>query len=321
MNRVSLLIICLLVFSCSATTPQNSQEPQVTNTALDTGVVSINSQVEPLRGCASYTFTAGPTMSTYQATVSEFWIARYEVTFDLWSEVYVWATGDENIDGYITGSEIAGTYYFTNCGQKGSVAAGTGMTNRHPVTKISWRDAIVFCNAYTEYYNEKFDTSMRPVYLFNGEVIRTSSNGTICDNSTIDSGAKGFRLPTKDEWECAARYIDGTIWQSPDWLSGAVGGDSSNATACNAVAIYTTNSGGMTSEVAFLNDNELGCYDMSGNVQEWCYNLYSTNGTARIVRGGTAANNAVALECTRVSSEEPTYISQFTGFRVARNYY
>lgn len=98
-----------------------------------------------------------------------------------------------------------------------------------------------------------------------------------------------FRLPTEAEWEFAAR-----------------GGNSSNHTLYSGsnniddVAWYRGNSGSVTHPVALKKPNELGLFDMSGNVWEWCedfYEPYMSNnqvnphgpkfGSKRVVRGGS----------------------------------
>ncbi len=97
-----------------------------------------------------------------------------------------------------------------------------------------------------------------------------------------------FRLPTEAEWEFAAR-----------------GGNASNgytysgSNTIDNVAWYYSNSSSQTHEVATKAPNELGIYDMSGNVMEWCQDWYgsysssaqtnptgSTSGSDRVLRGG-----------------------------------
>ena len=67
--------------------------------------------------------------------LSPYKLGKTEVTYKLWKDVYDWAVKPEN--GYV----------FANEGQKGS--GGTGNDEEQPVTEISWRDCIVWCNAYT----------------------------------------------------------------------------------------------------------------------------------------------------------------------------
>jgi formylglycine-generating enzyme required for sulfatase activity len=146
-----------------------------------------------------------------------FWIGETEVTWKQWRTIKNWAESNG--------------YTFANPGQGGSNGAGG---DQAPVTNISWYDAVVWCNALTEWYNAAINPSprLRPVYYrdvsaeassiplrnsnkdqFDEEVLPVSSppgsankvvyrdldgNGLLLSN--------GFRLPANREWGLAARW-------------------------------------------------------------------------------------------------------------------
>ncbi|MGE5605658.1 MAG: formylglycine-generating enzyme family protein [Bacteroidota bacterium] len=214
-----------------------------------------------------------------------FWIAETEVTYELWSVVYQWATGDINMNGKIDGGEIAGTYKIAHTGVKGSDAV-VGESN-HPVTTVSWRDAMVWCNALSEM------AGLTPVYKNGGVIVRDSTNATLCDGvSDPIASDKGFRLPTSSEWELAARYQNGTNWTLGNHVSGDTTGycypeDANTSTVFGNYAWYSGNSYDSTHPVASTpQKNALNLYDMSGNVGEWCFDLYPYGGSSRVLRGG-----------------------------------
>jgi formylglycine-generating enzyme required for sulfatase activity len=244
-------------------------------------------------------------------TVSNaYWIAETEVTYQLWAAVYTWATTGSGATG-------AGQYHFQNAGVMGD---GTGDTDQHPVTTVSWRDAMVWCNALTEYYNAQNGTSLACVYTYSGAIVRDSrdSNTTACDNATTVSTAKGFRLPTSNEWELAARYKDGSTWTPGNYASGATAAYTDVA-ATQAVAWYWDNSGSSTHPVGEKTANALNIKDMSGNVWEWCFDWYpGYSGSNRVLRGGGWSYGAYDLQLGIVYGVSPGYASSLLGFRPVR---
>jgi len=246
----------------------------------------------------------------HTVSVEEFQIGKYEVIFDLWSEVRTWAESNG--------------YAFANAGRQGSDENAS--TARHPVTDVSWRDCIAWCNAYSEmndltpvYYNAGMEHTTANVY-------RNSSTGGDIGNDCVDWVEDGFRLPTEAEWEYAARYIDGTAV-----LSGAYHSGYDLYPDMADCVWYQTNSGSSTHPVGQLNANSLGAYDMSGNVWEWCWDWYDVypgalqdnprgpaTGTNRVLRGGGWGDGASDCRSACRSGGLPTLSHGFFGFRVCR---
>jgi len=239
---------------------------------------------------------SGPS-PVHSVTISSFYIGKYEVTQTEWV-----ATMGTNPS------------YFT------------GDLNR-PVEQVSWYDIMVYCN------KRSIAESLTPCYTINSSTnpsdwgtVPTSTNTTwnavICNWS-----ANGYRLPTEAEWEFAAR-----------------GGNSSNgytysgSNTIGDVAWYYDNSqvGGIytTHAVGTKAPNELGIYDMSGNVCEWNWDWYAsygssaqtnptgaTNGTDRMLRGCSFYyTDDEGCSVTDRSICEPYGIIYDFGFRLARTY-
>lgn len=160
----------------------------------------------------------------------------------------------------------------------------------------------------------------------NYPVYYVSYNDIMGENGFLDRlnalTGKDYRLPTEAEWEYAAR--GGQENQYTRETTNAAGAPSdaiqyvySGNNDISDVAWYSSNSGGMTHSVGTKSPNELGIYDMSGNVWEWCYDWYGSystpqtnpmgpsSGTHRVLRGGSGGNSASICRVFRRSNSSP----------------
>ena len=242
-------------------------------------------------------------------TVSDFYIGKYEVTQKEWTEVM---------------------------GSNPSKFKGDNL----PVETVNWYDAIEYCNQRSikeglkPYYNidkNHKDTNNKPDPKY-GDL--DNLKWTV----TISPDANGYRLPTEAEWEYAA---DGGQLSKNYTYSGSNFEDE--------VAWYWRNAGDkdldgpwlwaaieqnhdQTKPVGSKKPNELGLYDMSGNVREWCWDWYSddlqtnvkdpkgsSSGFGRVWRGGGWIGAVFCTESAFRSSLAANGTGPDQGFRVCRN--
>lgn len=337
MIKKMLFIFCMLIalfflYNCDDAAPEDSLTESTTETPESTeppgstdayGLVIVPATIGYYMGWDGTDVTDGYDNEDPIHTVelAEFYISKYEVTFALWNEVKSWA---EN-NGYL----------FDNDGWQGGSTEDDypyGYTDQHPVTSISWRDCIAWCNAYSE------KEGITPVYFTNDSknfYYKNSNNGIEINNDCVDWNGNGFRLPTEAEWEHAARYIDVINVSSGAYHSGY--NLESNIELC---AWYSGNTTSSTHPVGQKESNSLGLYDMTGNVWEWCWDEYadysedfsenprgpnttipSANGYYyRVHRGGSWHLDAVYCRTTSrgFSGRGSTSTEIYTGFRVAR---
>ena len=176
----------------------------------------------------------------------------------------------------------------------------------YPKSRVSWFDAIRFCNRLSEKKGKP------EAYVIDGDSVRWKK------------GVRGYRLPTNAEWEYAARGNEDYIYAGSD--------------VANDVSWNITNSQGAIHQVASKKKNAFFLHDMSGNLAEWVWDwepcmqseecTYSPpktvkpsyggvdSGTKRGIRGGSAMDGRSQGRLSSRSSMVPTESSESVGFRI-----
>ena len=175
-----------------------------------------------------------------------------------------------------------------------------------PVERVSWRDCVEYCNRKSE------SEGLEKCYIIK-EVF-------FSDSFIVDYGKNGYRLPTEAEWEYAAKggnRSKGYKYSGDDNIG--------------IVAEYEGNNDKSTKPVCGKQPNELGIYDMSGNVWEWCSDWYGKNyysngssrnpkgpssGSARVNRGGSWYDDASYCRAADRSRNTPSRRGNNLGFRL-----
>ncbi len=197
-----------------------------------------------------------------------------------------------------------------------------------PVEIVNWWEVLKFCNKLSEKYN------LKPVYDLSQEekgILKIIHlDGEIVEEDKSDfKNTEGFRLPTEVEWEWFASGGQKAIEQ------GTFNYIYSGSNNIDEVAWYYENIGkfddASTQDVGLKNSNQLGLYDCSGNVWEWCYDAtkfiediktvtYTFNFSTmyRILRGGSW--NFADEICTTFYRGDFQAIDSddYVGFRIVR---
>jgi len=184
--------------------------------------------------------------------------------------------------------------------------SGIGDSDVHPVRQVNWYDAIKWCNA------KSLMDGLNPVYHVREEVYRNGQVAAGYQSPEINQAANGYRLPTRLEWEWAAR--GGEASPNEQYAGSQIIGE---------VAWFKDNADGRTHPVGRKKPNRLGVYDMSGNVWEWCWD---SAGLGRVVRGGCFSSPPEG--CLASDERGPNYLPDRTsqdpfpgdfGFRCVRH--
>lgn len=229
---------------------------------------------------------------TSDVTVSSFYIDKYELTLAGYQAVM----GSNPESGYGDGSN-------------------------YPVYYVSWFNAIEYCN------RRSLQEGLTPCYSYSSYGTNPDSwpsgwNSWYSNHTNVNCNwsANGYRLPTEMEWMFAAK--GGNQSQGYTYSGSNTIGD---------VAWYNSNSSLTTHTVGTKAANELDTFDMSGNVGEWCWDIYgtypggsqtdphgATSGSSRVRRGGSWFDDANGCTVSNRGYYWATSSYDNIGFRCVR---
>jgi hypothetical protein len=234
----------------------------------------------------------------YSAIVYDYYISNYQITQEQYQVIMEGNNNDIDSEPSFNAGNI-----------------------HNPVENVTWYEALVYCN------RRSIDEALQPVYAKGGS-FSTDTWGAVpiapdpaWDSITQDITRNGYRLPTEVEWLFAAK--GGNL---------SINYPYAGSNHAESVAWILSNSENTTHRIGDKIPNEIGLYDMSGNVWEWCWDWYAGDfpvgtivnptgpdtGDYRVQKGGSYLHYENNAKTEHRGRANPYYRKEDHGFRVVR---
>ncbi len=219
----------------------------------------------------------------------DFWVAETQITQALWTAVMGWND----------------SYFHTSFKDNPNL----------PVENITWYDCLFFCNQLSKLY------ALTSCYLLSN--IKKEDEHIIKADVIYINHANGYRLASSAEWEYASKSGENFIYSASDcaddvgWFSHNSGVLKLDLNLKNHNAVYENAC--CTHSVKTKKPNQWGIYDMSGNVNEWCFERFNQTDDQQVIRGGNCFDLENALSHHHYKGFYPEWKENTIGLRIFRS--